>query len=546
MQVSRVLAHLPHGAESYRSLADPEANVYTVSFIVAGGTLRDDVLYFGEASALASLDLKSAPLNIAVFGDADPALDEQLATCDNLNVVVLAADANALACYNALQELFIEDQAQIGVIRRMMMAHFSNKGVAYLVDESAKALGNPIDVIDTAYHHIAYSLGVDDAELSDSAKRLDAVLTGEQLSDEQIDYISSSGIDSELANTQGPLVRHNHIVDANTMTRAVMANGVCIAFVMLIELHRPFRASDTDCFERFAEFVGQEMQKSEVWQPAVGEMGSYFLTNLLGNASPSEAVTLRRVKELNFHQRSVLYVLCLHVRGEGLQQLQAERIAAHLRPQTGSLLYTRFHQNLVVLYSQDDDAGIDRKMRHLLTETATLNELTVGISNPFTRFTGTRKAYGQARAAIRLGQAEHKGLQVGKIHDYRDYADLHLFEIASRRSNLTDFCHPALAKLQEYDVEHGTELMDTLYCFLMTSGSNARSAELLNLHKNSMLYRMGKIAKVAGIDLSSGELRYRLFSGMRILMYQNAFRPRISPPREDHGTSQGNRERNVT
>lgn len=531
MRLVDVLARLPEGAEAARYLTDPEANVYTVSFIAPGmHVFRDDVLYFGEAPILTPENLAGQRINLVLFdaGEADAHPDELIGSLREPNVVVLSDDMNAHACYNALQALFLEDQAQIGVVRRMMMAHFSNKGIAYLVDEAAKALENPIDVIDHAYHHIAYSMGIDARELSPDERNVAAMLMGDKLSDEQIDYISREEIDTELAHTKGPLVRFNHVVGRNTMTLAVMANGVCIAFAMLVELNRPFRESDKECFERFAGFVGQELQKSEMWQPAIGEMGSYFLTNLLGDAAPGESAALRRVKELNFHPRRTLYVLCLHAFGEGLGQRQVERTAEHLRPFMGDFLYTRYHRNLVVLYTQDGNEGIDKRAHHLLRETATLNELAVGVSNPFSSITGTRRAYDQARTAVRLGSAWRGPAALGEVFDYCDFSGFHLLEIASRHSNLVEFCHPALLRLQEHDERHNTELMDTLYCFLLTAGSNARSAELLSLHKNSMLYRMGKIEKLLGLDLSSGEVRFALFGSFRVLIYLGLFKPRVS------------------
>lgn len=532
MRLDDVLAHLPEGAVSERLLTDPGTNIYTVSFIAPGmRPFRDDVLYFGEAPILSPENLKGKRINLVLFDVEGAAFSpgELVASLSESNVVVLSGGTNAHACYNALQALFLEEQAQIGVIRRMMMAHFSNKGIAYLVDEAAKALENPIDVIDSATHHIAYSMGVDEADMTDEVRDAARFLMGDTLSEEQVAYISREGIDSELARTQGPLLRFNHVLSRNTMTKAVMVNGVCIAFVMLVELNRPFRDSDVECFDRFAGFVGQELQKSDMWQPAIGEMGSTFLANLLGNDSPSEAVTMRRIKAINFHPRRALYILCFHAGGEGLQQPQAERIADRLRPFAGQYIYTRYHQNLVVLYSQDSEKGLDEKALHLLGETALLDELSIGISNPFERVTAVRKAYVQARAAIRLGAAGRDSGGVGEVFNYSDHANMHLLELASRRNNLSDFCHPALLRLMAHDAEHGTELMDTLYCYLLTAGSNTRAAEMLNLHKNSMLYRMGRIAEMLNLDLSSGEDRFALMGGFHILIYLDMFKPRITP-----------------
>ena len=163
----------------------------------------------------------------------------------------------------------------------------------------------------------------------------------------------------------------------------------------------PFRDLDREVFTRLSGFVAQEMQKSEVWGPTSGELGSYFLENLLNDRSPSMAVTRRRMRALNFHPKELLYVVCLHAPGEGLSQVQAEHVAGQLRPVLHHALYTRHHQQLVALLSRDADVGFSAQAEAKLRDVAMLNGLAVGVSNIFTSITDTRTAYEQARAAIR-------------------------------------------------------------------------------------------------------------------------------------------------
>ena len=524
MQLDVLLGRLPEGAEQARFLGYPETDVYTLGFLTADTTeLRSDVLYMGDVFLLPEAVEQDKIFNCVVFGAEVP---PSYADASNTNLVLLAPGVDPFACYNALQDFFMEDQRRTDVIRRMLMAHFSNRGLAYLVEEAAIALGNPIDVIDPTYRHIAHHLGGASERDSPATRRLADDFLGGTLTQEVIDYIRDERIDSELAHTKGPLLRFNHILGHYTLTKAVMVNGICIAHVMLVEYLHPFTQIDIDCFDRFASFVAQEMQKSEIWQPTVGEMGSFFLASLLSDRSPSEAVTKSRLKALNFHPKPVLFVLCLHAKGEGLEQLQAERIAGQLRALLHHSLYTRFHQNLVLLISRDHARDLDAGALRLLGEVGTLNGLSVGISNHFERLVEARKAYDQARSAIRLGEVERGEHVDGAIYPYSSLAYLHLLELANRRTNLMDYCDPSLLALQDYDRRHGTELMDTLWCYLQLSGSTTRCAEALNLHKNTMLYRMGRIKDVLGVNLASGEECFRLQLGFRVLRYLGLFAPR--------------------
>ncbi len=532
MRLDNLLTHLPSDTVSKMSLGDPKCDVYNVSFLSEdpAGELRGDVLYFADSVLLPNCAPDARQFNcIVVDGGAAP---QELLDRPNVNLIWLASGANFFTCYNAIQAVFLEDQEYTQILRRLLNAHFSNQGLQYLVEEAAIALSNPIVVVDPGYRYTAYHLG----DLPEDDTRLARVLTTEiaqeTILDEAVAYIRDSHIDAEIARSKGPYEHYNQILECNTMTLAVMVRGVCISHVMMMERKHPFRELDREVFSRLAEFVGQELQKSEVWGPTSGELGSYFLENLLSDRSPSVAVTRRRMKVLNFHPKEQLFVVCLHTPGEGLSQTQAEHVAAQLRPVLHHSLYTRHHQQLVLLLSRDEEDGLSERTIRKLRDVAALNGLTVGISNTFKAITETRTAYEQARAAIRYGEMKAVPLDDRGVFYYRNYAYMHLINLASRRTNLLRQCHPALLALSAHDEAHGGELMETLYCYLQVAGSTARAAKLLNLHKNTMLYRLGRIREILGMDLSSGEDIFMLQMSFRILMGLGLFSPRLRIIRE--------------
>ncbi len=530
MQLFDLLAYLPDDAVEKEDLCDPEAEIYTVSFLTPEAPmLRSDVLYFGDTTLLASAQLPES-YSIVLYGSG---AHKHPFTRDGSNVVELAANANPFECYNALQELFLESQAQTDTIRRMLSAHFSNKGLQYLIEEAASALGNPIVVVDNTYRYIAYHLGDLEGSNKPLAQAIVKEIRNESVLEEAIEYIHDEGIDQQLAHASGPLVGYNSMLGANTMTEAVMVNGVCVAHVMMVEYARPFSHIDRICFGRLAGFVGQEMQKNEIWSPTSGELGAFFLATLLNDHSPSEAVTLRRIKALNFHPKKYLQVLCVHAAGEGLGQLQAEQVAHQLQPLMHHAIYTRFHQQLVILISRDEEVGISPFGYKLLREVTSLNDLTCGISNTFEQIIQARPAYDQARSAVRYGERASNAINDHRVFRYCDYSYIHALDLADRKTNLLSLCHPSLNTLRHYDAKHGGELMDTLFCYLQVAGSTTRAAKMLTLHKNTLLYRLNRIKQILGTDLSSGEELFQLQMSFRILLYLGLFTPRMIVERED-------------
>ena len=67
MRISTLLTRLPEGVTEKLLLADPEADVYTIGFLTENKCLRNDVLYFGDSTLLATATLPESP-NLLLYG----------------------------------------------------------------------------------------------------------------------------------------------------------------------------------------------------------------------------------------------------------------------------------------------------------------------------------------------------------------------------------------------------------------------------------------------------------------------------------------------
>lgn len=79
------------------------------------------------------------------------------------------------------------------------------------------------------------------------------------------------------------------------------------------------------------------------------------------------------------------------------------------------------------------------------------------------------------------------------------------------------FVHPALLTLKKYDDTTQNDLYRTLYIYLTHNCNLTHTARLLNLHRNSLLYRLNKILTLTGLDLNDERLREYLYLSYVIL-----------------------------
>lgn len=121
-----------------------------------------------------------------------------------------------------------------------------------------------------------------------------------------------------------------------------------------------------------------------------------------------------------------------------------------------------------------------------------------GVSSVQARFSSLATAHEQARAALSMALRSDKRICT-VFYDDCFFDDA--FERLPKSSRFA-FEPPApLATLIEADERDGTEYIQTILAHLECGCSAARTAEVLQIHRNTLAYRLKRIKALSGIDL---------------------------------------------
>ena len=80
-----------------------------------------------------------------------------------------------------------------------------------------------------------------------------------------------------------------------------------------------------------------------------------------------------------------------------------------------------------------------------------------------------------------------------------------------------DFIEEALGPVVRYDVDHGTDLVDTLRAWVAADYSITDAAARLYVHANTLKYRLKRIRALLGGDPSRGDLRLQVELALKLL-----------------------------
>lgn len=117
--------------------------------------------------------------------------------------------------------------------------------------------------------------------------------------------------------------------------------------------------------------------------------------------------------------------------------------------------------------------------------------------------------YLTAAASVELGTQISIPPQMRRIYSFAQYHPLYLIHLGAQeydrlhqQRSFYYMAHPDIVRIFIYDQEHKTDLLDTLYAYLLNDSSLARAAQYLYVHRNTVYNKLLKIENLLGYKLS--------------------------------------------
>lgn len=130
----------------------------------------------------------------------------------------------------------------------------------------------------------------------------------------------------------------------------------------------------------------------------------------------------------------------------------------------------------------------------------------VGFGGAYAQPSGLRWSYFEARESLTRGESVNRP----------DRLSLTSLLMASEDVPLADLASEALDPVAAFDEKHGAELMLTLEKYLALNGSVAAVAEVLQLHRNTVRYRLQQIVDLSGYDPGMTADRVHLYLALNV------------------------------
>lgn len=273
--------------------------------------------------------------------------------------------------------------------------------------------------------------------------------------------------------------------------------------------------------EHGAAACALEMAKAKAISDTEKRLRGTFLDRLLiGDVSQQEAIRQGERFEHNMLQTHVAVVLAWQGdKTPSLRRLETIINSVVSAQHAAALVWQRERENeVLVFHAADDKDPVSASMRLAKLFTSEIQrqypgaKVGIGIGQAAHDISVWRSSYRDAVQALDLAMRLQTDtpLYIGDLGVYQLILSL------SDREKLLAFCERTLGPLLDYDMRQHADLIKTLEAFFTCHGNLSQTAEMLIVHRNTLLYRMNRINEIAQIDLNRPEIRLALHLALTV------------------------------
>lgn len=265
-----------------------------------------------------------------------------------------------------------------------------------------------------------------------------------------------------------------------------------------------------------------ELARSKALEEAEIRMFKDFLNDLIAGRIPLEQLD-SRVANLGADFSGGFAVLyCKLTKAADLRHFHREALRYVKAESKGSLLIEH-DGGLVIILAQSGESAKTSPASHarqvakrlLAIAEALDSRVTIGVSRIRSNEEDIIKCLDEAKVALDSGR---RLAGAGSITDF-DEVGIYRLLLPLTRDSQEDgrlYYNETIGRLDKYDRQHSTNLVETLESFRLNDENIAMTAEELFTHRHTVRYRLQRIAEITGSDPFKSTEREKLYMGLHI------------------------------
>lgn len=324
--------------------------------------------------------------------------------------------------------------------------------------------------------------------------------------------------------------------DAPTSQGAIIKSPIGHTTVLKVEkriagyLSLVVKDEDIDDFDRLvltygADVCAMEMAKNRAIASAVEQARGDWVQMWLSGTPADDDLLATRAQQAGFDPQSHYVVAVYRAITSANQTLPLESLISLVRDDMTRRQIEgavgQYVDVIVALYPIENLTQTGRvrtqieELREQLAMRTPSGLVAAGISRPTQGLRSLREAYREAKDSVSIAH------ELGDMERTTFYGDLKLYQLllALKERNLEHmnrFYDETLGPLVEHDDRKQSDLIRTLNGFFEANGNLAQAAKDLDVHRNTLVYRLERISELTELDLNDADNRLILHLALKI------------------------------
>jgi DNA-binding PucR family transcriptional regulator len=387
-------------------------------------------------------------------------------------------------------------------------------------DVISEVLQCSITIEDANHRLLAYSTHHD--ERTDPARI--ATIIGRRVPEKVINSLWKEGVIPALLKDTEP-IRVKSIDDiglGNRVAVSIRNKEDVLGFIWALEIEKTLTEQDYALLKRAAAAVKNKLLQLQTRKNKKSERSQEFFWKLLtGHMTANDEIME------NLHAFHITAASSFAVAAFQFQQditAEEEKQISYLLQTSQRLkvmLYTIDCNQLILLTSLDNMEQpfheINRFVEafvHKMEKRFGITSIQPAFSSIYGDYQKVSKAYKETLTVLAI--KEKFPSETASIHSYQNMGIYQLINLLLEQRKHEEYENQSLKKLHDYDQKHNSSLVETLEVFLNKDSHVNDAAKALNIHTNTLNYRLKRICEIGEINLKDPNQKMILYLDIKL------------------------------
>ena len=369
-----------------------------------------------------------------------------------------------------------------------------DNGLQPAIDYSYRVFGNPVFVFDANYNLIAAPF----EKLKDQ-NFTDRTLEKKGFTDQDFKMVSrQNNIHERVKRSELPIHAFNEELGYEQLYCSINTSKD-LGHIVVSAINKPLEPIDTEFLLILKKYINEQIIKDAFIQNARGFNYEYFIRDLLDRKIAADRSSITHMNYVKDDFNCNNYCIVIEI-ARSQETVNARHVRNMLESRIPYLKTVIYNGQLIAIITIPTNQLLPPEYIDTLKKLCQENGLFAGMSNCFQDILNIEEYYNQALRSIELGTCkEHSP----NLFSYQNYYLEHMLNSFTLNESSWTFCHPKMQFLLDYDKEHHSELAYTLYMYLTHERNLAATAEAMDMHRTSLVYRFKKINTLIGEDFDN-------------------------------------------